>query len=296
MLDLAGLGGDPDQWLTLWWAARQFDGAALVITGQERPYRTRAQTACHIIRDVGRIGVVLVAGAPAPKGTPSRWIPTGVGHGQETELPVSTTAWRKFAQILPDYGRRVHWVCAGPLTNLARVLDADESASAGLGLASRCALTLVCERDRADPYLGVDPGAARSVLRRVRDVTVVDPSTLPEEICLTDTSVVGHRLSESELPGTPELRGHVRRWRELEGPDAPLRLATPAALAAAIGLGTTHSRIAVRVDEAGRLVSDPGGRSARLARVEVGALLGTLATALTPAPAPECASFERRKP
>ncbi|WP_328436901.1 hypothetical protein [Nocardia puris] len=287
VLDLAGVGGEPDHWLALWWAARQLDSAGLVVSGMERGWQARARLARRITRSLGRIGVVHVAGAQARAGA-GAWIAAGLPDSHE-DAPVSMHLRSALTQVLPSYAPRIRWVCCGPATNLMAALTDDaEAAGASLGLARRCSVTLLAD----DRYVSADPAAVEHVLANVGEVTVVDPSALAGAGLVWDeASVVGARVQDSSLPGVADFRRHLRHWQGRTG-RREVVLGAPAALAAALGRGTRYRHTTVALGATG-LVLGAGGHPARVATVEVAEVLGMLATALTPEPELEYAQFER---
>ncbi len=202
------VGGDPDDALALVAAAHE-PNLALVVTSDEHR-GTRARFARHLLDQLGRSDVPIVAGADLGN---SKYfcvgdlVPPSVGP-QSTNL---VAAMDDLCVVTPG---QVRWVGIGPMTNLARLIQRRPELISRLTITQMGGAINYRDPKRAEHNFRLDPAAVHTVLANAPHLRLVtsDVSFNPHNAVTRDSVIYRDLCDATDRPWASTLRQHMDHW------------------------------------------------------------------------------------
>ncbi|WP_036495917.1 nucleoside hydrolase [Nocardia sp. BMG111209] len=253
------IGGDPDDAIAVTCAARGVPELALVLTADEN-HGQRARFARHVLDLHGRAEVPVVAGADLGN---IRYycvedlIPPDI-PGQRDDPIAAVRA------VCAATDGPVRWVGMGPLTNLARILDAAPELAPRLVITQMGGAIAYRDPAKAEHNFRLDPAAASFVVgHAVHLFLMLSDTTFTPEIEIDRDSELYKRLAATDAPEWARLLAtHLDNWFDRFYPGT--RQHDPLTLTAALQLPfVDFARRAIVLGDDARMRVDPRGRSVR---------------------------------
>lgn len=287
------IGGDADDAIAVAAAARHVPDLALVLTSDEttgdQGEGGRARFARHLLNEIGRADVPVVAGAAL---SPTRYhcvedlVPDTIPP-QDTDV---VAAVRAIAATRPG---PIHWVGMGPLSNLALLLERAPDVVRRLRVTQMGGALRYRAPERAEHNFRLDVAAVHTVFEAIADGRLEPPEFVTSEITfVTDTEIAADHplyraLNEPDAPAWASLLvAHLDRW--FAGFHPSTRQHDALTLSVALGEPfVDFTPMPLVVDDIGRTTEADRGTPVRVsASADYRAFMSWLFTRLDPAGRP----------
>lgn len=254
------IGADADDAFALAVAALSVPQLSLVLTSDELPSGQRARFARHLLNQLGRADLPVVAGPTLE--------PAGRQFCVADLIPPAipappTDAVAAVGAIVSQTRQPIRWIGCGPASNLAHIVHARPEWATRLRVTQMGGAIRYRDPDRAEHNFRRDPEAIRTALAVVPEPQlVVSDTTFTPKVLLTAESALYRRLAHPGAPGWARLLAeHLDRWITTSGHSGSMQH-DPLALSVALGLPfVTLASAQISVDRRGRMRHDPRGVS-----------------------------------
>lgn len=239
------IGGEPDDALALALAAG-LPGLSLVITSDEHNGR-RAKMARQLLDLLMRSDVPVVAGRDL--GHQDNWAAEGLVTQSIPSQPTDVLA--AVDAVLRRTAEPVMWVGTGPMSNLADVMAANPAARRLMIIQAGGSHSWFT--DRAEPTIGADIDAARSVLSADIPLVLLPAEVTMDILNVIDRDAIEYKIvARSKDPACTILRDHMDLW--LDHHRASIDQSALMALALAVdSKHFTTSPRSISLDSVGRI-------------------------------------------